>query len=684
MFSRISRFLASRNQIRQDVISGTQRHQDGRSSRPRTAGVRLRIAASGARVRGAGGLVMRRLARRTAVLAGLPVLIAGLAAGTAAAASGGGQVSNYTGTGISAPFGITAGPDGALWFTNQNGEPDSTGGTIGKIATSGNVTNYGNSLIDDPAGITAGNGALWFTNFANGAGGSIGEMTPSGVLTNDYTGDGIDGPEGITAGPDGGLWFTNVGNSSIGEITITPGTTGTVTVHNYPNPSTGCTATPCIDDPTSITAGPDGEQALWFTNNQNDSIGKITTPGTTGTVTISNYTYDNGADTNYGLGGPTGITAGPDDALWFTNMDGGPDGKGTIGRITPSGALSTPGASASIVNPAGITAGPDGALWFTNNGGTDTGTGTGTTIGRITTSGTIYSYSGTGISGPEGITAGPDGALWFTNYGANGTGNSIGRITPPASQTIIFTSTPPSSPPFGSPYPVSATATSGLPVTVTIDAASTSVCSVSGSTVTFNHAGSCVIDASQAGNAAWLPAQAQQVITVPKETPALAWATPANITYPAPLASTQLDATASVPGTFTYNPGIGTVLPAGTHALTATFTPADTTDYTSGGTVSTQITVLPATPALAWARPASITYGTALTGTQLDATTSVRGTFTYNPAAGTVLAIGTHTLTATFTPADTTDYTSGGTVSTQITVVLPPHCTLPPWKCPPP
>jgi hypothetical protein len=42
----------------------------------------------------------------------------------------------------------------------------------------------------------------------------------------------------------------------------------------------------------------------------------------------------------------------------------------------------------------------------------------------------------------------------------------------------------------------------------------------------------------------------------------------------------------------------------------------------------------------------------------------VPGTFTYNPAAGTVLSAGTHTLTATFIPAATTDYTSGGTVTT--------------------
>ena len=657
--------LASRNQIRLDVMSGTQRHRDGGGGRLRTAGVRLRIPAPRAGVRRAGELVTRRLAGRAAVLAGLPILLLGLAAGSAAAAAGGGQVSNYpcTGTGINEPFGITAGPDGeqALWFTNQGGEPSSTGGSIGEITTSGQCSNYGNSLINDPAGITAWKGALWFANNGNGFGDSIGEITTSGTVSFVTDSSHIDGPEGITVGPDGALWFTNVGNNSIGRIDPTSGAVTSYT-------GTG------IDDPTSITAGPDGEQALWFTNNQNDTIGEITTSGTV-------YNYSSKPTDQYGIGGPTGITAGPDGALWFTNVDGGPSGTGSIGEITTSGTVTIhTGASTSIVNPTGITAGPDGALWFTNNGN-----GTGTTIGRIDpTSGTIYTYTGTGISGPEGITAGPDGALWFTNYGANGSGNSIGRITPPAPQTITFTSSPPASPPLGSTYPVSATATSGLPAT--FSSGTPAVCTVSGSTVTFNHAGSCVIDANQAGDAAWLPAtQAQQVITVPQATPALTWPQPASIVHGAPVGGTQLDATANVPGTFTYSPAAGTVLAVGTHTLTATFTPADTTDYTSGGTVSTQITVLPATPVLTWAKPANIVHGVPLSGTQLDATASVPGTFKYNPPAGTVLAVGTYTLTATFTPADTTDYASGGTVSTQITVVVPkPPCTLPPWKCPPP
>ena len=58
------------------------------------------------------------------------------------------------------------------------------------------------------------------------------------------------------------------------------------------------------------------------------------------------------------------------------------------------------------------------------------------------------------------------------------------------------------------------------------------------------------------------------------------WAAPAPITLGTPLSATQLDATASVPGTFVYSPAIGKVLTVGTHTLSVTFTPTDHTDYT--------------------------------------------------------------------------------------------------------
>jgi hypothetical protein len=75
----------------------------------------------------------------------------------------------------------------------------------------------------------------------------------------------------------------------------------------------------------------------------------------------------------------------------------------------------------------------------------------------------------------------------------------------------------------------------------------------------------------------------------------------------------------------------------------------------------------PVTPDVSWVNPAAITYGTALSSTQLNATSSVQGTFSYSPALGTVLNPGTQTLTVTFTPADTADFTQA-TASVTINV----------------
>ena len=87
-------------------------------------------------------------------------------------------------------------------------------------------------------------------------------------------------------------------------------------------------------------------------------------------------------------------------------------------------------------------------------------------------------------------------------------------------------------------------------------------------------------------------------------------------------------------GTFAYTPAAGTVLDAGAaQTLSVTFTPADAANYTNA-TKAVAINVLKATPVITWATPADIVYGTALSATQLNATTTVPGTFVYTPAAG--------------------------------------------------
>jgi virginiamycin B lyase len=159
--------------------------------------------------------------------------------------------------------------------------------------------------------------------------------------------------------------------------------------------------------PSGIAAGSDG--ALWFTEYAGGKIGRITTSGH-----ITEYSVP-GAD-------PWNIAAGPDGALWFTERYAA-----KIGRITTGGSITQYPIPPETVGPDGnlfgICAGPDGAMWFTDVAST--------TIGRITTSGRITEYPiPTNQIYPYtlSIVTGPDGALWFAELGGYGSGK-IGRIT---------------------------------------------------------------------------------------------------------------------------------------------------------------------------------------------------------------------------------------------------------------
>jgi len=173
-------------------------------------------------------------------------------------------------------------------------------------------------------------------------------------------------------------------------------------------------------------------------------------------------------------------------------------------------------------------------------------------------------------------------------------------------------------------------------------------------------------------------AQAAVSLTVTKATPAIAWPTPAPLAYGVALSSAQLNATASVPGRFVYTPEEGTVLTAGVQTLTTTFTPSDASNYTTAQT-AVSFTVAKAKSIVNWTQPAPIAYGTPLGSAQLNATASVPGTFVYTPAAGTVLSTGAHALSATFTPADATDY-----IATQCEVPLVVTKVTPPIVWPNP
>jgi hypothetical protein len=80
-------------------------------------------------------------------------------------------------------------------------------------------------------------------------------------------------------------------------------------------------------------------------------------------------------------------------------------------------------------------------------------------------------------------------------------------------------------------------------------------------------------------------------------TPTITWPTPAAISYGTPLSATQLDATASVAGTFTYSSAVGVLLPAGSNTLSVAFTPRNQTEYTTATASVTLIVNVPSNPA---------------------------------------------------------------------------------------
>ena len=128
-------------------------------------------------------------------------------------------------TASSTPQGITAGPDGSLWFTEVAGASK-----IGSITTAGvfdERVSTARPRHSGRSGITTGpDGALWF---AENNVGQIGTITTSGGVTEFSMGiSPSSGPFAITVGPDNNLWFTEQANSAVAVIT----TAGAVT--EYP------------------------------------------------------------------------------------------------------------------------------------------------------------------------------------------------------------------------------------------------------------------------------------------------------------------------------------------------------------------------------------------------------------------------------------------------------------------
>ena len=143
----------------------------------------------------------------------------------------------------------TVGPDYNIWFAGSN--------VVGKIARDCSITTY--PISSRSYGIAAGrDGNLWFTEMDTNR---IGKITVGGVITEYNIPTSGSAPYGIASGPDGNLWFTEQQASQIGRIT----TSGTISEYG-----------PTSAAPQAITAGPDGALWFTDSGNPHDYVGRIT------------------------------------------------------------------------------------------------------------------------------------------------------------------------------------------------------------------------------------------------------------------------------------------------------------------------------------------------------------------------------------------------------------------------
>ncbi|MGN6576721.1 MAG: cell wall-binding repeat-containing protein [Nocardioides sp.] len=150
------------------------------------------------------------------------------------------------------------------------------------------------------------------------------------------------------------------------------------------------------------------------------------------------------------------------------------------------------------------------------------------------------------------------------------------------SQSLTFTSSPPSPGLVGGSYTPVATSSAGLPVAIYVDAASAAICSIDGSgTVHFVAPGTCLVEASQAGDATH-----DAATPVQQAVPVVAPAPPAGLTFPGPVTDVDTATSTSPTDSATVRSGCvrATGLGVGTvTAATYTANPVGRADFRAAG-----------------------------------------------------------------------------------------------------
>ncbi|MDQ1442945.1 MAG: hypothetical protein QOG97_3173, partial [Acidimicrobiaceae bacterium] len=315
--------------------------------------------------------------------------------------------------------------------------------------------------------------------------------------------------------------------------------------------------------------------------------------------------------------------------------------------VSPAGATVAPGGTATATVSTAVTSGSPGTVSLSVSGLPG-----GATAG--------FSPSSVAAGGSSTLTVGTSAATPVGTYsvvvtGVEGTASHTSTFTlavGKADQTISFTTSAPTGAVVGGSYVVAATATSGLAVSLSIDGASGGACALSGDTVSFGAAGTCVIDANQGGNPIYNSApQAQQTVAVARAAGSvLINNVPSSATYGGSFAPTYTQAGDGTPSTASLTPAVCSVsaasvtfVAAGACNIQASITAGTNYDAATGPVQN--LTVGKADQAVTFGPLPDRTYGDGPFPVAATTSSGLAVTFSVGPADNCTLAGATVTIT---------------------------------------